>query len=144
MNKPLNKKQIVDMDKLKDGDRIKFGDNSFGQITNYEIDISNLKGTIKRDKYIKEDKDFIAVKCVCLLDGRVRISRKVIQRNVEKIMAKVIAKFGKYKFTGTHSEFRKVLKSLQRLDSYSEIPRHLQDLPPDSLITLFELFKPKV
>jgi hypothetical protein len=62
MNKPLNKKQIVDMDKLKDGDRIKFGDNSFGQITNYEIDISNLKGTIKRDKYIKEDKDFIAVK----------------------------------------------------------------------------------
>ena len=59
-------------------------------------------------------------------------------------MAKVIAKFGKYKFTGTHSEFKKVLKSLQRLDSYSEIPRHLQDLPPDSLITLFELFKPKV
>jgi hypothetical protein len=53
---------MINMDKLKDGDRIKFAHNSFGQITNYEIDISNLKGTIKRDKYIKEDKDFIAVK----------------------------------------------------------------------------------
>jgi len=52
----------MNIHKLKHGQRIQFAHNSYGQITNYEIDISNLKGTIKTDRYIDHDGDFIAVK----------------------------------------------------------------------------------
>ena len=37
---------MLDVNKLKDGDRVQFSPKSYGQITNYEIDISNLKGTV--------------------------------------------------------------------------------------------------
>ena len=47
---------MLDITKLKDNDRIKFSDETFGQITNYEIDISNLKGTVI------ECEDMIAIK----------------------------------------------------------------------------------
>jgi len=49
---------MIDVTKLKIGDRVQFSPKSYGQITNYEIDISNLKGTVKT--YRKED--FIAIK----------------------------------------------------------------------------------
>jgi len=47
---------MLDITKLKDNDRIKFSDETFVQITNYEIDISNLKGTVI------ECEDMIAIK----------------------------------------------------------------------------------
>ena len=53
---------MLEVNNLKDKDRIQFSKNSFGQITNYEIDISNLKGTVKTDRYIDDKGDFIAVK----------------------------------------------------------------------------------
>jgi len=37
---------MIDITKLKMGDRVQFSPKSYGQITNYEIDISNLKGTV--------------------------------------------------------------------------------------------------
>lgn len=46
----------MNINKLKDGDRVKFSEEAFGQITNYEIDISNLKGTVI------ECEDMIAIK----------------------------------------------------------------------------------
>ena len=36
----------LDIKKLKDGDRIQFGKDTFAQCTNYEVDVSGLKGTI--------------------------------------------------------------------------------------------------
>ena len=36
----------LDIKKLKDGDRIQFGKGTFAQCTNYEVDVSGLKGTI--------------------------------------------------------------------------------------------------
>jgi hypothetical protein len=62
MNKPLNKKLMLDMDQVENFFDEYDHHGSIGLLQDYEIDISNLKGTIKRDKYIKEDKDFIAVK----------------------------------------------------------------------------------
>lgn len=46
----------MNVNNLKDGDRVKFSEEAFGQITNYEIDISNLKGTVI------ECEDMIAIK----------------------------------------------------------------------------------
>lgn len=57
----------MNINKLKHGQRIQFANNSYGQITNYEIDISNLKGTvieykdmigIKLDKYFSDLDDW--------------------------------------------------------------------------------------
>ena len=42
---------MIDITKLKMGNRVQFSPKSYGQITNYEIDISNLKGTVKTDRY---------------------------------------------------------------------------------------------
>ena len=53
---------MIDVTKLKMGNRVQFSPKSYGQITNYEIDISNLKGTVKTDRYIDDEGDFIAVK----------------------------------------------------------------------------------
>ena len=52
---------MLDVNKLKEGDRVKFSPKSYGQITNYEIDISNLKGTVieyENILSIKLDKHF--------------------------------------------------------------------------------------
>jgi hypothetical protein len=37
---------MLDITKLKDGDRVKFADNTFACVTNYETDISNQCGTV--------------------------------------------------------------------------------------------------
>ena len=53
---------MININKLKDGDRVQFALKAYGQITNYEIDISNLKGTVKTDRYIDDEGDMIAIK----------------------------------------------------------------------------------
>ena len=37
---------MLDITKLKMGDRVQFSDETFAQVTNYETDISYLKGTV--------------------------------------------------------------------------------------------------
>ena len=37
---------MLDITKLKDGDRVKFANNTFACVTNYETDISNQCGTV--------------------------------------------------------------------------------------------------
>jgi len=49
----------LDIKKLKDGDRIEFGKGTFAQCTNYESDVSGLKGTINLN--IIPNKDAITV-----------------------------------------------------------------------------------
>ena len=49
----------LDIKKLKDGDRIEFGKGTFAQCTNYESDVSGLKGTISLN--IIPNKDAITV-----------------------------------------------------------------------------------
>ena len=37
---------MIDINKLKEGDRVQFGKDTFAMVTNFEDDISNLKGAI--------------------------------------------------------------------------------------------------
>ena len=37
---------MLNVNNLKLGDRVQFAPNTFAQVTNYEIDVSHLKGTI--------------------------------------------------------------------------------------------------
>jgi hypothetical protein len=57
------------------------------------------------------------------------------------MMATVKANFGQYKFTGTHQEFRKLIKDLMVLEELPTIPKHLQSIEPSKIILLYKLFK---
>jgi|TARA_Y100000034_G_scaffold1207_1_gene1522 hypothetical protein len=51
----------INVEKLKTGDRIRFGKDSWVGVHNYGVDVSGLTGTIIEKKIFKNDRDALVV-----------------------------------------------------------------------------------